>query len=544
MKYYIALTAGPLIATINNTKRTRELWAASYSFSYLMKKIAKKMKDGKRVFILPNTVDMPPQNDGVARYPDKLIIESSVKSIDADFKALKKAVDDTLTEFGKSVASHFKRQGGDKAKNEVEDKKEEQVIIQYCKDYFQFYGLRKELADGVNPILDLSMDIDALDLQRNFALEHKRYLDVLFKIRKATFLIEDGFERGFISYDSILDIATAEFEGRSSMVSDEEFRKLLEEGVSNTQIKDYDKKRIELLKNDPKFKSAHKYIAIVHADGDSVGAHLGRLTTTEQWLGFSAKLIAFSGKAIEMIKGFGGMSVYAGGDDLLFFAPIIYKGGSVFKLLEELNKEFSNTLDDKNVSLSFGVSISYYKFPMGEALEISRDLLLKHAKKVKDKNAVSFRVLKHSGSEFGTDIKMGTDFYNCTSALLKAAIDNDNLLLHSVMYKIKQNEELFAAIGHDKDRVRALVDNSFNEKIHKENVHKKEFLDSIKLLIPAAFEAVKTLASEIKEIKGQEEKLNKKRAELEDKLKKEKEQAIKAIYSVLTKSIIYGKYNL
>ncbi|MEL7065301.1 MAG: type III-B CRISPR-associated protein Cas10/Cmr2, partial [Bacteroidota bacterium] len=51
---YIALTIGPVVPTLTSARKTRELWAASYIFSWIMKQVARELKkDPKRQFVLP-----------------------------------------------------------------------------------------------------------------------------------------------------------------------------------------------------------------------------------------------------------------------------------------------------------------------------------------------------------------------------------------------------------------------------------------------------------------------------------------------------------
>jgi CRISPR-associated protein Cmr2 len=47
MKTYLAITIGPIYATIQQARRTRELWAASYVFSLLMRELLEVLKDEK-----------------------------------------------------------------------------------------------------------------------------------------------------------------------------------------------------------------------------------------------------------------------------------------------------------------------------------------------------------------------------------------------------------------------------------------------------------------------------------------------------------------
>ena len=50
---YIAITLGPITRTIEMAESTKELWAASYFFSYLAKKIVEPFVKKNRTFQLP-----------------------------------------------------------------------------------------------------------------------------------------------------------------------------------------------------------------------------------------------------------------------------------------------------------------------------------------------------------------------------------------------------------------------------------------------------------------------------------------------------------
>ena len=146
-----------------------------------------------------------------------------------------------------------------------------------------------------------------------------------------------------------------------------------------------------------------RYIAVVKADGDSMGK---AFEETNNANALSKALFEFNKKAVEIIrKDFDGLPVFIGGDDLLFFAPIFTKNGSVFSLLECLDAAFHESIREKtnlkkqeeHPTLSFGVSVSYYKYPMFEALELADKLLTKAKAGDGEKNNIVFSVLKHSG---------------------------------------------------------------------------------------------------------------------------------------------------
>ncbi|MBK7787003.1 MAG: hypothetical protein IPJ54_00160 [Saprospiraceae bacterium] len=142
---------------------------------------------------------------------------------------------------------------------------------------------------------------------------------------------------------------------------------------------------------------------------------------------FSSALFDFALAATDEIKKYGGKAVYVGGDDVLFFAPVAVfnenlnegNGGlsSIFGLLSALDQKFEKYLinhpDLKELykeggklhgnvpSMSYGVSITYSKYPLNEARDTAYALLQK-AKSIKDdKNKICFKLHKHSGHSFG-----------------------------------------------------------------------------------------------------------------------------------------------
>ena len=54
---YTAITIGPIIDTLNAARKTRELWGASYLFSYIIKQIVIELKTQSVSILLPEFDD-------------------------------------------------------------------------------------------------------------------------------------------------------------------------------------------------------------------------------------------------------------------------------------------------------------------------------------------------------------------------------------------------------------------------------------------------------------------------------------------------------
>lgn len=73
-----------------------------------------------------------------------------------------------------------------------------------------------------------------------------------------------------------------------------------------------------------------KYYAVVYADADGMGKFLQELSRKDTCEAdtklFSERCLSYDVKAAEVINDYGGMAIYAGGDDLLFLAPLKSRG--------------------------------------------------------------------------------------------------------------------------------------------------------------------------------------------------------------------------
>jgi CRISPR-associated protein Cmr2 len=220
--------------------------------------------------------------------------------------------------------------------------------------------------------------------------------------------------------------------------------------------------------DDLKKLSHGNYYCVVHADGDNMRKAIANKDDIEK---VSKNLFEYCKISNGLIKAFGGQTIFAGGDDLLFFAPVLStsKNKTIFELCEDISKDFEKRFDGI-ATLSFGISINYVKFPLYESVANSRNLLSSKAKK-NQKNNIAFNVTKHSGQSFETIIHKGNkevyeNFLVFTSNI-KGGEDMDNFL-HSIHYKIDLHRVTLNEIAIDKNKLQNFFDNYFNEASHDE----------------------------------------------------------------------------
>ena len=165
----------------------------------------------------------------------------------------------------------------------------------------------------------------------------------------------------------------------------------------------------------------------------------------------------YTEQAAQLINEFSGMTIYAGGDDLLFLAPLENKEGkSIFELCYDIQKCFRNTINkeinhDKKEdlktgvpTLSFGIAMQYYKFPLYEALAKARSLL-DDAKKTAGirKDSMSVQLTKHSGQTVQFELS------NEERGLVKAFIEepyNDTKTINSIVFAINTYRPVFETL--------------------------------------------------------------------------------------------------
>lgn len=143
------------------------------------------------------------------------------------------------------------------------------------------------------------------------------------------------------------------------------------------------------------------YYALIHADGDGMGAVIDALGVSEQHRRLSRVLGQFASGVETIVKKHQGALVYAGGDDVLAFVPL----HTVLWCAQELARGFRETLkgfsDEKGRSptLSVGIAIVHHLNSLRDALELARNAE-KRAKDIDGKNALAITISKRSGEDY------------------------------------------------------------------------------------------------------------------------------------------------
>jgi len=424
-KIYTAVTIGPIGKTLDKAHKTKEIWLASFIFSKLMEDIIESLKnlnsEVEFEFVLPNIKNKRPNIDKALSpgiFPDRLIICSD----NGMMSQMRVGISFAIKQLAKDMA--------------VATSKSLDVIEGFLDNYLSIHMVEGMVPAAEHPIFYIYNVLANQELRTPYIPMGEdliqRYLE---NSSKSKYLQEYGSK-----IKSIEEIA----------------------GVGSEDTR------------------SSQYIAIIQADGDNIGKLIGGIKDVKSLQNFSLCLSSFSCKAVEKIVESGGFPIYAGGDDLLWFHPIKSNGQSVYQLIDKIDQIFKEEILDNasladllekenKPSMSYGLSISYYKHPMHEALSHASELLFTKAKKTTSKNSIAHRLMKNSGQTINGIL---------SKDLLSILNNYDKPAFNSVMYNMSSQKIQLGKLLEKMDDIRMheFFANNYNEPNHKE---KKPFFESV-----------------------------------------------------------------
>lgn len=448
---YIGITLGPIDRIAEYSKSTRSIWASSYIFSFLAKKIVEELKSKgikNEKFLKPVITDDMLKSSPIGRFPDQYVFE----------------VDENLELTAQDV---YEIAGCILDKIACNIKKDDEDVKKIIKQVIKVYVVEKTYKTQPDYVVeDFQTMFDAMECRDAYIMEGYENKFAEYFDRDKSILLEEVGQNTKRMFTSILEC--------SAQISLDYANKCEKDVSILNALKPY-----------------QKYIAFVAADGD----HFGKTISCDS--ANSGLLRDFNTKLNEEVQNYGGQVIFQGGDDVLFFAPIFSpQKKDIFSLINEIDVQFHNMvlgkIQDKShfknmPSFSYGVAIAYYKHPMGETR--ARALQLLHDCKENGRNAIKWEVMKHSGQTYGGMIKKnapGTETEQLTQMLniiKNSTSDVDNNFLHSITHWLIKNGAILTHILQQSDKKNQEVllnnyfDNSFDEPVHGK---KTDFINAIK----------------------------------------------------------------
>lgn len=513
-KVYTAITIGPIGKTLAKARSVKSFWTASYLFSWIMRKLLEKLPKENFEILSPYRAGKDVLGEiskKVGLFPDRLFAkgeleEKKLKRIKREiFGELAEKFKNTFQDEKDDIARKIDTESDPKRKRELEEiqsrysnaaSKGEEYISEYLENYLSISCITVELSFDCSILEQLNKYLDTQELF-NKASSHtdEDYMELFIEASKNSFL-EDYSKENTSSSGSNKDLKESSTKKRAFPSTSEIAVSGWEQNPpkdANGEV-DYSK-----LTSKTGFRNCYKYLAVIKADGDGFGTYIKNLNVNKEneLTRFTKSFFEFSVEvANELIQKTKAIPVYIGGDDLFLFAPVL-EGNvekDVFNLIKEIDDLFIQKDIGEGLSMSYGVSIFYYKSPMSEAIDIAYSMLRKakeeKEEKEKKKDAVAISIQKHSGQkiEFLLPCKHSTDKCKQETGLYKKATElirafkEDDSMLNSLIYWI---EDMYETIFTDEvtlyqERINAVFDNFFDEEIHKEN---EVFFDLLKKFI-------------------------------------------------------------
>lgn len=478
MTTYTAITIGPIYRTIMKARSTKAFWTASYMFSWIMKRLVEELSN-KKISIISPYADTSKTIKKVGLYPDRLFAKGEVDNIEDIISQIK---DELVEKFLKIPNTKW----------------EEHEIKEFLSSYIKVSSIIIDSDKEKGLLLELNKYLDTQELnQVAVSFSSNDYLTKFLESKNNPFIVGD-FGKGERAFESISEIAV------SGYLSDEEMHSYLNE----TQEVNYPKLSAE--RED--FLNCYKYMAIVKADGDNFGKYISKLDTVEKMQSFSKHFFDFSEEAAKKLFTMKAKPIYIGGDDLFFFAPVRMPllEKDIFDLIETVEQSFHGfreKLGENSLSMSYGVSILYYKSPMSEAMEVA-DAMLRKAKDGENKDRVAVSIQKHSGQkiEFFLPCKHTVSavsgqqtLYNAARDLMKRTVSSPSMIKGLIYWIDEMYEPIISKVAGDAERLKAVFENFFDEDVHKDN----RFLDDVR-----AFIVLMHSSGEVSDVKVQKEQLH------------------------------------
>lgn len=413
--YYYGITIGPIMSTIQLSTKPLGLWFSSFLFSEFSKSICKALKKGHgpsesfQLFVPCVDSDAERRKDtAVGKYHDRIIFES-----DKEIHCIQACIESAIENLQEKIS--------DKSSRNIVD------LNKYL--VYQLACLNSEnCADNINVIQLFSTILDSMELNTS-----------LIPGSEVTKM------RNLVSQNERLTSLKL-FQDYSDSLQQELSLRLPDGGVKDLKI---------ICRNETGHESSldsiksEKYYVILRADGDNVGGKLMQMTN-KQVIACSKVLLSYGDEVAQKIKDYGGSLLYAGGDDLLAIVPLKQYGeDTILSLCKEVNQLFKRRLaaagigiQENDVSLSFGLGIFYYKFPLFEALGQSLKQLFGVAKSEKvGKNAVAIYAQKHSGQVIQMIVKQ--DWVENSEGIYDTLLSHLDTENNSVLYHLMNNANLF-----------------------------------------------------------------------------------------------------
>lgn len=502
-------TIGPIYELMSHSQKTRELWFSSYFFSWYVKKFYEDLSNTAGVEIISpyHSPQNPPPNSKAGLFPDHI-----AGCYDNGSDACMKLLIDKNKIISEFFVDEIDKLGAGKYLTGKTKSEVETIFKDYIQTGFVVLPADK-LPEGKNIVETMDTYLDALERNRSFTLRKneptcyrckslpsvfvmlnkERYLSekqkgkseseakknatekvcpfcfFKYECHKSSQVQTEVGARGSFRYRSTGEISAYELINK---IDDNEFNKYIDEWEEI----EFDKNRTGgkefrnlLPEKGEKIRPYHKYMAIVQADGDSLGDTANKAKNPEE---LSELLFEFGQRAHDITKEFQGEPIYIGGDDVLSFMPTAFsEDGNFFTVIDyiiKLSNAYKCKLNEKDLSgsMSFGVHLFYYKSPLSLAVKEARKQLNYIAKKIPGKDSLALLLTQHSGQKSALQFKFCSHELELFNTIMKNIHSGKAEFPHGIHHKLALYKTVLTNLNRV-EQIEHFFKNRFNEEVHE-----------------------------------------------------------------------------
>ncbi|MTB64583.1 type III-B CRISPR-associated protein Cas10/Cmr2 [Streptococcus sp. zg-86] len=446
---YVGITIGPIFKTIRKAISPVGLWYASTFFSEVTRQFCESLieeyGDEAEIFS-PYFETNELQRNGIGTFHDRILF----------------SISDTTKDQLESLISQTKK----KMEKYISVSSEEKRIFLEHYLHLDYVIFDEETLLGKSLVEELNWALDAIELMRASKNSvNTNLFDTIFIGRKN--------DRNYYLRDNPLLPSQDNFlqkEGRFIAIED--------------------------IARDTTETEHFPYFAVISSDGDRMGAFLASMCQDQEGnylplaeqvkkiRNFSKLCQEYTSKAATDINQHGGMTIYAGGDDLLFLAPVAMIPTFSNELHSAFKKIFQLEQMDKSQSdISLGVAIRYEKFPLYETLAEAQQQLQKA--KQAGGGQVALSISKHSGQSLSISFNH-LIFQKLFEMMEELGTKEEQL--QSLLYSIESQAVLFELL-FGQAQLNQLSLAEFQEKFANQfaHIHQASFEQYVEILAELAY---------------------------------------------------------
>lgn len=433
MADYVGITVGPIFDTLQLAENPASLWYASMCFSeltrLLLDQISQQIPDAA---IVAPFYDGTKYTDGVGRYHDRILFKTaSTEKLDAVIASAK----ETLVEM---------------VLGDISPKPEKEAgYREYLHNYFQVHYIivPQEQRNHSNIFSEINPLLDAIEcMPRCNPSKGSNPFKALFSKRGEDEIIKGNRIKASALLNDVVD---------SQLFHESGSLKSIENICASTKG----------------FKKS-SYYAVVCADGDDMSSFFSNMNNDAVRQN-SERCFAYTEAVAEEIRKFGGMTIYSGGDDLLFLAPVqSAEGETVFEFCNRISDLFREKVAGGNPfpSASFGIAIRYKTYPLYESLASAFSALFTAKNSRAEKNSIFIDLQKRSGQSVALCVaKEGFPLFN---DIMQQNLQRQDEAVGSIIYVLsKFASSIYTDVGDRREKIINIFVNNYDSEAQKKNVN-------------------------------------------------------------------------